>query len=356
MLQFEPNDLVYRPAPRPAKRPPLPLYVEPAAEEALLSWLLRLATRLGVPFHVLAREAFGIDDRSGHTRWWSRPHPWTLARIGERTGVSVARLRSMTFTGLEPAYRDDEAPARFAGRRYDSRGRERRTCRFAVCRRCLEQDATPYIRTSWLLGWVAVCPHHGIILIERCKACGASLRVAPFTTAAFFSPATCVRCGSDLLDGRDRPAHPAAVRMHTAMLRGKQTGVTELEGLGRFTWKEIVALIDVLVGMVWTDLTLAEQEEVFLSYTSDPLTKPRAEDAVYDCRHASLQFLAWLTKRWPESPGARIGQSMLIRWLTADRNRLCRHLRPPLADPWTAGADNFEPSIRERLRVLTGAP
>lgn len=39
--------------------------------------------------------------------------------------------------------------------------------------------------------------------------------------------------------------------MQTALLRGKQAGVTELDGLGRFTWTEIVALIDVLVGMVW---------------------------------------------------------------------------------------------------------
>lgn len=354
MLRFESIEDVFRPAPKPVKGPPLPLYVEPAAEEALLSWLLRLATRLEVSFHVLASQAFGVDDCSGHTRWWHRPHPWTLTRISERTGISVARLRSMTFARFEAAYRDDEASARFAGRRYDSRAAERRTYRFAACGRCLAEDARPYLRTSWLLGWVAICPRHGTILIERCKACGASLRVAPFTMTTSFSPATCTRCGSDLLDGRDRPAHPAALRMQTALLRGKQTGVTELEGLGRFTWEEIVALIDVIVGMVWTDLTLAEQEEVFLSYTSDPLTKPRAEDAVYDCRHASLQFLAWLTEGWPDSPGARIGQSMLIRWLAADRNRLCRHLRPSSADPWTAGADNFEPSIRERLRILTG--
>jgi hypothetical protein len=356
VLRFEAIEDVFRPAPKPVKRPPLPLYVEPAAEEALLSWLLRLATRLGVSFHVLASQAFGIDDRSGHTRWWHRPHPWTLARIGERTGVSVARLRSMTFAGFDLATRDDEAPARFAGRRYDSRAAEQRTYRFAACGRCLAEDARPYLRTSWLLGWVAICPHHGTILIERCKGCGASLRVAPFTTTASFSPTTCTRCGSDLLDGRDRPAHPAAVRMQTALLRGKQTGVTELDGLGRFTWKEIVALIDVLVGMLWTDLTLAEQEEIFLGYTSDPLTKPRAEDAVYDCRHASLQFVAWLIEGWPSSPGARVGQSMVARWLTADRNRLCRHLRLPSADPWTTGADNFEPPIRERLRVLADAP
>lgn len=161
MLQFEPIDVVSRPAPRPARRPPLPLYVEPATGEALLSWMLRLATRLGVSFHVLAKQSFAIDDHSGRTRWWNRPHPWSLACISERTGISVAQLRPMTFAGLEPASRDDEAPARFAGRRYDSRGAEQPTYRFAVCGCCLEEDATPYLRTSWLIGWMAICPHHG---------------------------------------------------------------------------------------------------------------------------------------------------------------------------------------------------
>jgi hypothetical protein len=117
---------------RSAGRPPLPLYVEPSLDEALLSWLLRLATLLGVSFHVLARQAFGIDDRSGYTRWWNRPHPWALVRISERTGVNVARLRQMTFEGLEPAYRDDEAAAHFAGRRYDSRAAERPAYRLNI--------------------------------------------------------------------------------------------------------------------------------------------------------------------------------------------------------------------------------
>jgi len=53
----------------------------------------------------------------------------------------------------------------------------------------------------------------------------------------------------------------------------------KLEGLGWLTWREMVALADILIGIVWTDLTLAEQEEIFLSYTYDPLTKPRAENA-----------------------------------------------------------------------------
>ena len=122
VLQFEAIEVLeLQPATRPTTRPPLPLYIEPAPEEALFSWLLRLVTRLGVLLHVLASQSFGIDDRSGHTRWWCRPHPWMFARLSERTGRSVARLQQMTFEGFEPAYRDDEATARFAGRRYDSR-------------------------------------------------------------------------------------------------------------------------------------------------------------------------------------------------------------------------------------------
>ena len=74
-------------------RPPaireLPLYVDPLPDEALLSWLLRLARCLKLSMHVLAHEAFDIDDRAGHSHWWSRPNPWHLKRISERTGVRI---------------------------------------------------------------------------------------------------------------------------------------------------------------------------------------------------------------------------------------------------------------------------
>jgi hypothetical protein len=56
-----------RPGFRPS-RPQLPLYVEPAPGEALLSWLLRLANRLQVSLHTLASYSFGIEDRPGRTR------------------------------------------------------------------------------------------------------------------------------------------------------------------------------------------------------------------------------------------------------------------------------------------------
>jgi hypothetical protein len=354
VLPFEASDAAARrPVLRPASRPPLPLYVEPAEEEALLSWLLRLASRLGVSLHSLARQSFGIDDRAGHSRWWCRPNPWLLARISERTGVSIGRLRRMTFERLEPVYRDDEDSGRFCGQRFDARAPQQRTYRFAVCRPCLKGDAKPYVRALWLIGWMAVCPRHRTILIERCGSCRARLRVAPFTTAAALSPATCTRCGASLLEDSDAPAHVAAARMQAALLRGKREGATELEGLGGFTWKETIALADVLLGMVWTDLTSAERQRLFLRYQYESVKEPRQEMGIYAGRHDSLRFLAWLIEGWPGSEGAAVGRDLLERWLSGKPNRISHHLRPTWpGHPWSPGPHDIEPEVENRLRRL----
>lgn len=326
----------------------LPFYIEPAAGEALLSWLLRLATRLDVSLHTLASSSFGIDDPHGHTCWWRRPPPGILKRISERTAVGVDRLRRMTFEVFQPAYRDDEAPTRFAGMQYDRMGPDRRRAYpLAVCGACLEGDVSPYVRTPWLIGWMAVCPHHETVLIERCKACRAWVSIAPFTTVTRFSPTVCTRCGESLLEAHYLPAHPSVVWIQTALLRGKSAGITELRGLGCLTWEEMVTLMDVLIGMLWTYLSLAEQEEILFQYAADQLT--RSGDAIYDCRHGRLRFLAWLLQSWPNSFGTRVAQSMLTRWLANDGPRLCRELRPPSTDP-----SQFEPMVRERLRGLAG--
>ncbi|MGB6451373.1 MAG: TniQ family protein [Steroidobacteraceae bacterium] len=338
---------------RPTPRPPLPLYVEPAEEEALLSWLLRLATRLGVSLHTLARVSFGVDDRAGYSQWWCRPNRWLLARIHERTGVSVARLRRMTFERFGPVYRADEDSGRFCGRRFDTRAPQQRTYRFAVCGPCLESDAKPYLRAPWSIGWMAVCPRHGTVLIERCSSCRARLRVAPFTTVANFSPATCTRCGASLLEDGHTAAHPSVVRMQAAVLRGKCEGITELEGLGRLTWKELVALFDVLLGMVWTDLTSAERQSLFLRYEYESFEEPRKETGIYAGRHDSLRFLAWLIEGWPDSEGAAVGRDLLERWLSGKPSRISHHLRPTWpGHPWSPGPHDIEPEVQNRLREL----
>jgi hypothetical protein len=331
----------------------LPLYVSPLPEESLFSWLQRLATRLEVSFHTLASQTFGIDDRAGRTVWWHRPHPWNLARISQRTGVKIPRLRSMTFEPLQPAYREDEDAARFAGRRYDTRAPDWRAFRFVVCGPCLEGDSAPYLRSLWQIGWLAVCPIHGTVLLRRCERCHAGIRVSQFATCVPFSPTTCNRCGEGLLADRYRMAHPAVVSLQGVLLEGKRSGVTEIAGLGTFSYQEVVALADTLLGAFWTSTTLEERTAVLTRYEYESLEDPRLEMQVYECRHDSLRFLAWLMEDWPDGPGGSIGRDMLWRALNGHRNRLSHHVTPRWkGHPWSPSPHDFAPEAVARLRKL----
>lgn len=353
ILPFEPPTPVpTRPATHVTDRT-LPLYVAPLADESLFSWLQRLATRPQVPFHTLARQSFGIDDSAGRTLWWHRPHPWTLARIAKKTGVSISRLRGMTFEEWQPPFRQDEDSARFAGRRYDTRAPDWRAYRLALCGVCLQSDPVPYVRTLWQLGWLAVCPKHRTILITRCTGCRTGVRIAPFATATPFSPTKCTGCGESLLTGYYPLAHPSVVRLQEILLKGKREGVTELDGLGSFTWHQVVALADTLLGALWTDTTLDECNQVIRRYEQDDPDGPRREMQIYDCRHDSLRFLAWLIEGWPDSAGAVIGHDMLTRGLRRARNRLSHHVLPRWkGHPWSPSPHDFAPDIVARLWQL----
>jgi hypothetical protein len=330
----------------------LPLYVEPLAEESLFSWLHRLATRLQVSFHALARQSFGIDDRAGHTVWWHRLHVWRLAKISQQTGVSLSRLRQMTFDGLQPPYREDEDAARFGGRRYDTWAPKHRAFRFVVCADCIEHDQIPYVRTLWQLGWLAACPIHRLILISRCENCHSGLRVPAFATVAPFSPQTCIRCGQNLLIACPTLADTSVLQLQDALLKAKQTGVTEIGGLGTLALPKIVALADIILGTFWTDSTLDDRNKIFGRYEHSAQELYLQKD-LYGSRHGSLRFIAWFIDGWPDSFGARIGRVMLARGLNNKQNRLSHHIWPRWkGHPWSPSPHDFAPEILFRLRKL----
>lgn len=354
MLPFESLDIAPSQAVRKPYRPPqLPFYVEPLADEGLLSWLLRLATRLRVSMHTLAYSSFGVDDRSGHTRWWLRPHPWLLARISERTGVPVIRLRKMTHSGYQPVYRDDEAGGRFCGRRFEVLPPDRRLFRFAICGECIAEDERPYLRHEWLIGWTAVCARHSIQLIERCEQCRAILRVPRSTTATIFAPGRCTRCGEAVRTLSDLPAHPSVVALQEVMLGAKLEGHMELAGLGRLTWREFVALADVLIAGVWKWTTMDERGQVRDLYIQS-LGDSDGSD-MYDGRHDSLRFLAWLLGGWPHGLGPRVAQEMLRRWLSCDREFASFHLPSEWAGKGGVETYAIGPEVRTRVQELYAA-
>lgn len=355
MLQSEFLDSIpFLPAFRPPRAPRLPVFIEPAGtDEALLSWLLRLATRLGVSLHTLISETFGIDDRKGHSRWWCRPHPGFLALISERTGLPITQVRQMTFDAMEPVYRDDEASDRFAGRWFRGVARAGHFHHFGVCGMCLEGDPEPWVRTSWLIGWMALCPRHGTLLITRCEKCRSPLRFAPFDAVTPFSPAVCSRCGQGLINGVYRLADPAAWRLQAALLRGKTSGFTVIPGIGSLAWRELIALADVLIGMVWMDTTLAEHDAIFSRYLIPSPGTMRHEVHVYRDRHDSLCFLAWLLEGWPDSVGATVARDMLERWSRSSRDYLSKLLLPRRLAPSVHGLATLRPRIYEALRQLS---
>ncbi len=103
--------------------------------------------------------------------------------------------------------------------------------------------------------------------------------------------------------------HTSVIRLQEALLRGKRAGVTVIDGLGTFTWDEVIAFVDILLGMFWTDTTLDERNQIVTRYEYEDDDEPRSEMQFYRCRHDSLRFLAWLIEGWPNSLGASIGRA-----------------------------------------------
>ncbi|MBS0396551.1 MAG: TniQ family protein, partial [Proteobacteria bacterium] len=136
-----------------------PLYVQPQQDEALGSWWQRLAGRFGLSAQCLSSAVMGSD--LVLTRDWSiRPASDLLALAHDRTGIPMDALRSMTFLDWAGSAHFDEALGRFSGRRYMDGAPKNPTRGLAVCAECLRSDAQLYLRLTWLIGWMAICPIH----------------------------------------------------------------------------------------------------------------------------------------------------------------------------------------------------
>jgi hypothetical protein len=326
--------------------------VEPQVDEVLLSWLLRLATRLQVSQHALVRAGFWIDDRREQAQWWRRPPPQMLSRLSTRTGISTERLRAMTFERWS-LYRDDEANERFSVQRLQSHARQSRGFRFALCEQCLDAQAEPHLHMLWAIGWVALCPQHATILTARCQKCSAKLRIGRPSSTARFSPQACVQCGNDLRYNLPQPAHPSVIRLQRALLEAKQEGQADFAGIGRLSWREVVALADVLIGMFWTDTTPVERQEMHAHFKKEC---DLSETQPVNPRYGDLAFFAWLTEDWPHGARTQIAMDMLTRWLSNKPNRIFRHLGVDWSQPWNPGTHDIPEDIRQRFRQLLEAP
>lgn len=306
-----------RPLPVALRR--IPLRVEPFRDEALLSWLSRLARRFGLTAAALVREGFA-ECKVLRADWWSRPDELWLRRVASGSSISIDRLRSMTLLDWSPAVRDDEAGGRFNGFRFQQVPPAYRERGLAVCPQCFKEDVEPYVRKIWLIGWIAVCPEHRCALMTQCPRCRAGLRVSRSSTEASASARYCRKCWLDLANEPMHGCPEDASRLQAALLAAKQHGVARVPGVGRITWPELVDVCDTLLGAIWTNMTFAERAHVLEEFYSSV----QSCSASIDCtrrRLGALLLLNWLFVNWGETPATGVILNRAAHWLARDAER-----------------------------------
>ena len=242
---------------------------------------------------MFGRIAFGIDG-AADPAWWWRPPEATLFRISTRTGLDPARLRGMTFLGWA-ATRGDEDVERFANLGWVAPKSRRPTRRVNICRQCIAEDGRPYLRRLWMLGWVGACPLHRAVLTEQCPGCWCVVRVDNLKTALPRKPPTCLRDGGRLAVPETRTAHALVLALQGIMVAGKRDGTAVLPTAGRVNWTTMIAAADMLLGMIWQDVTPRQRERLFDRIAQD-VALGQADRAALSTasNYGGLLMLSWL--------------------------------------------------------------
>lgn len=280
-------------------RQPIPIYTEPMPDEALASWLCCLASMIDMSPLAFVRTAFGIDSR-GDAQWWRRPTREQLAIIAAGTGVGIERLAGMTLASWSLA-RLDEHPGRLSAQHALHPPARHAADRFiAVCLHCLAEDALPYIRRSWMVGWLAICPRHQCRLVHQCPACAAYLRLADLGSREAVVMDRCRRCGARWNQLGGPPAIPAVVRLQDQLLGVKQNGTAVLPGLGQVDWATFTVIADLVAAATWLDTTDYHRERLFERILHD-LGMPADERLLIEwpSNYGTLLTLAWVFADWP---------------------------------------------------------
>lgn len=288
MLQSELYAVAAMPSPAVLR---LPRHVVPGKDEALGSWVARLAFSHGLSPVAFCRDALGVD-AGADPEWWRRPSPETLDAITRWTGLGTDQVRAMTFLSWREGG-DDEQAQRFAAEHWDAKQPDDRRGRLVdICPLCVGEGH--YLRQLWLIGWAGVCPRHGVILTGWCPSCLCVLRVPHLSAKRPADPVACRRCGAALAGTRVSLAHPAALRLQRRLLRGKRHGVVRLPSGAMMAWDVAVALADELLGLVWTAPATEGRQRLYDRIASDLGIDALARlDVPWSTNYGGLLMLSW---------------------------------------------------------------
>ncbi|MBO6727994.1 MAG: TniQ family protein [Rhizobiaceae bacterium] len=164
----------------------LPVHPQPLPQEALSSWLWRLADAYDMGAGEFVEAALGIERPDIElVDFW--PSASLIQKLAERSGVAAGRIRAMTMAAYVPYLVDSLAPrgdifpaycCQFGA--FENPALRVRPVRAAWwlpwisgdladgkmigCVDCLRSDRQRFGRLHWRANWMASCPKHGVLL------------------------------------------------------------------------------------------------------------------------------------------------------------------------------------------------
>jgi hypothetical protein len=288
----------------------LPYHVSLLPGEALCSWIWRLAARFEISALHLLKGAFGvrhIDKESArHGTWWRTPERSLLDQISARTGMTTARLAKATLANWSPGAPGGEGGWGPEGRKFLGAAMARISDLIAACPRCLAENGSAYLRTTWIFQWLSCCPKHGIIMVCGCASCLARLSLPPLSSTRPWRPSCCRACGWSILDAETTPAQDCVRALQRRLLAGKRSGWIALPGFPPMAWPPFVAGLNAIAEVIWVHGKPGCRDELFALVAKEvgieavtPEGPPR-KVGHGRVRHDAMLVLAWLLERWPD--------------------------------------------------------
>lgn len=182
-----------------------PVSVDPRPDEALSSWIHRMAFANGMAPRSFAG-VLGARDGMWSPRLELRLPGHVAALLTNQAGVAPEKISAMTLT------RDALTPLLLPLREGAHRNR---STWMQYCPLCLAGDDAPYFRRQWRLASRISCFAHGRGLRDRCPCCRSG--IASFDQAELVPQHFCARCGFDLRTAPNASVKASARRLERAV-------------------------------------------------------------------------------------------------------------------------------------------
>jgi hypothetical protein len=184
-------------------------------DESFSSWFARTARANGLrPAEFFRAIQPGEDHNPPDLDRHADDH--LIERMAIGTGIDAGKLKQATFSGWAGRlFEADDGVCKLHWLAPAGRHGGKRCFGQQFCPECLASDPEPYLRLPWRLAFLATCPVHGRLLLDRCQVCQEPFSVLRQDNRLGI---VCGSCGADLRTFlADAPLFEAA-RVQQALL------------------------------------------------------------------------------------------------------------------------------------------